>query len=66
MSTQSKIEHSLNDLIEIARDGQKFYSEAATKVKDAELAALFTRIAGGTPDESLVVLPTHLVLRGSA
>ncbi|WP_349986023.1 PA2169 family four-helix-bundle protein [Stenotrophomonas sp. WHRI 8082] len=50
MSTQSKIEHSLNDLIEIARDGQKFYSEAATKVKDAELAALFTRIAGSKSD----------------
>ncbi len=46
MSTGSKIEHSLNDLIEIARDGDKFYTEAAGKVKDAELSALFTRIAG--------------------
>ena len=46
MSTQSTIEHRLNDLIEIARDGKSFYEEAATKVKDAELAALFTRIAG--------------------
>jgi DNA-binding LacI/PurR family transcriptional regulator len=27
---------------------------------------LLTRISGGTPDESLVVLPTHLVSRGSA
>ena len=45
MSTQSKIEHSLNDLIEIARDGKDFYEEAAGKVKDAELSALFTRIA---------------------
>lgn len=46
MSTHSKTEHELNDLIEIARDGKDFYEEAATKVKDAELAALFTRIAG--------------------
>lgn len=46
MSTQSTIEHRLNDLIEIARDGKSFYEEAATKVKDAELSALFTRIAG--------------------
>ncbi|AWH18368.1 hypothetical protein C1922_14225 [Stenotrophomonas sp. ZAC14D2_NAIMI4_7] len=46
MSTQSTIESRLNDLIEIARDGKSFYEEAATKVKDAELSALFTRIAG--------------------
>lgn len=46
MSTQSTIEHRLNDLIEIARDGKSFYEEAATKVKDAELSALFVRIAG--------------------
>lgn len=45
MNTQKKIQHSLNDLIEIARDGQDFYTEAATQVKDAELASLFTRIA---------------------
>lgn len=46
MSTESKTAHTLNDLIEIARDGQSFYTEAADKVKDAELSALFTRIAG--------------------
>ncbi len=46
MNTQKKIQHSLNDLIEIARDGEAFYAEAAGKVKDAELSALFTRIAG--------------------
>lgn len=40
-----KIQHSLNDLIEIARDGGEFYTEAAHKVKDAELSALFTRMA---------------------
>jgi len=46
MSTETKTAHELNDLIEIARDGQDFYTEAAGKVEDAELKALFTRIAG--------------------
>lgn len=46
MNAQKKTEHSLNDLIEIARDGQAFFSEAASKVGNPELAALFTRIAG--------------------
>lgn len=46
MSTESKTAHTLNDIIEIARDGQDFYTEAADKVKDAELSALFTKIAG--------------------
>jgi len=50
MSTESKIEHSLNDLIEIAHDGKDFYTEAAGKVKDPELSALFTRIAGVKTD----------------
>jgi DNA-binding LacI/PurR family transcriptional regulator len=27
---------------------------------------LLTRIGGGTPEESLVILPTHLVVRDSA
>jgi len=35
MSTQSTIEHRLNDLIEIARDGKSFYEEAATKASRA-------------------------------
>ncbi|WP_282297929.1 PA2169 family four-helix-bundle protein [Stenotrophomonas sp. PS02289] len=46
MSIQSETTSTLNDLIEIARDGKDFYTEAAGKVKDAELSALFTRIAG--------------------
>lgn len=46
MSHDNKIEHSLHDLIAIARDGQEFYTDAAKNVEDAELAALFTRIAG--------------------
>lgn len=45
MNQQKKIEHSLNDLIAIARDGEAFYTEAAGKVDDPELSALFTRIA---------------------
>ena len=46
MSNESRIEHTLNDLIAIARDGQAFYTEAAQKVDHSELSALFTRIAG--------------------
>ena len=41
----ASVEHSLNDLIEIARDGQSFYEEAASKVQDTELSSLFRRIA---------------------
>ena len=35
----------LNDLVAIARDGKSFYEHAATKVDDAQLQALFQRIA---------------------
>lgn len=45
MSEKKKIEHSLNDLIAIARDGQDFYQEAQGKVDHPELSALFGRIA---------------------
>lgn len=45
MSQSTKIEHSLNDLIAIARDGKEFYEEAQTKVDDTELSQLFGRIA---------------------
>jgi len=37
--------HMLNDLVSIARDGKSFYEHAATKVNDAELKKLFSRIA---------------------
>lgn len=50
MNTQSKIQHSLNDLIEIARDGSDFYTEAAGKVDNAELATLFQQMAGHKRD----------------
>lgn len=42
--------NNLNDLIEIARDGKDFYAEAAQKVKDAQLSALFNRIAATKHD----------------
>ena len=42
--TDKKIQHTLNDLIEIARDGSEFYAEAAGKVESAELATLFRRM----------------------
>ncbi|MCR6664099.1 MAG: PA2169 family four-helix-bundle protein [Luteimonas sp.] len=45
MNTDKKIQHSLNDLIEIARDGSEFYTEAAGKVKNPELSALFGQMA---------------------
>lgn len=45
MNVEKKIQHSLNDLIEIARDGGEFYTEAAGKVKDARLATLFSQMA---------------------
>ncbi len=45
MNMEKKIQHSLNDLIEIARDGGDFYTEAASKVENPELSALFGQMA---------------------
>lgn len=45
MNTNTEIQHSLNDLIEIARDGGDFYTEAAGKVEDSELSTLFGQMA---------------------
>lgn len=45
MNADAKTQHSLNDLIEIARDGGDFYTEAASKVEDTELSALFGQMA---------------------
>ena len=45
MNMEKKIQHSLNDLIEIARDGGDFYTEAAGKVKNSELSTLFSQMA---------------------
>ncbi|MEN1958138.1 PA2169 family four-helix-bundle protein [Luteimonas changyuni] len=46
MTNEKKIQHTLNDLIEIARDGSEFYTEAAGKVDNGELSTLFTQMAG--------------------
>lgn len=45
MNTEKKIQHSLNDLIEIARDGGDFYTEATGKVRDPKLSSLFGQMA---------------------
>ncbi len=45
MSIEKEIQHSLNDLIEIARDGADFYNEAAGKVEKPELSSLFNQMA---------------------
>ncbi len=50
MTTHNKTTHTLNDLIAISRDGRDFYQEAAEKVSDAQLSALFLRIAGVKSD----------------
>ena len=50
MDTGKKIQHTLNDLIEIARDGSDFYTEAAGKVDNPELTTLFQTMAGHKRD----------------
>ncbi len=35
---------TLNDLIEVTRDGQRFYEEATDKIEDETLRALFLRL----------------------
>ena len=45
MNTNTETQHSLTDLIEIARDGSDFYTEAAGKVEDRELSELFGQMA---------------------
>ena len=42
--------NSLSDLIEISEDGTAFYEEAAQKVKDKKLSALFARLAKAKAD----------------
>ena len=37
--------HQLNELIEVTRDGQRFYQHAAEEVKDVELQHLFRDLA---------------------
>lgn len=63
MNTETKISHSLNDLIAIARDGQDFYTEASKKVEDTELSALFSRIAG-VKQNIVIALSTEVKAAG--
>jgi uncharacterized protein (TIGR02284 family) len=42
--------HALNNLIEICRDGINFYRDAAEKIDDAQLKALFQRMAQAKAD----------------
>lgn len=41
----NKSMNQLNELIEITRDGQRFYQHAAEEVKDVELQHLFRDLA---------------------
>ncbi|RXR07426.1 PA2169 family four-helix-bundle protein [Pseudoxanthomonas composti] len=63
MSIEKKTAGTVNDLIQIARDGSDFYTEAAGKVEDAELSALFRRIAT-TKDEIVAKLSAVVVASG--
>ena len=42
--TEAPATSTLNDLIEVTRDGQRFYEEAADKIGDETLRALFLRL----------------------
>lgn len=59
MSIESRSARKINDLIEIARDGGKFYLDAFKDVKDAQLSALFLEIAA--TKEEIVTRLTHVV-----
>ena len=55
--------HALNNLIEICRDGINFYRDAAQKVEDAQLQALFGRMAQAKAD-LVQALGTEVRLEG--
>ncbi len=42
----SKDMENLKEIVEIARDGEKFYQDAEAKVADATLKSVFARMAG--------------------
>jgi uncharacterized protein (TIGR02284 family) len=46
----SKTTTQLNELIEITRDGQRFYQHAQEEVKDARLKALFSEMSRAKTD----------------
>jgi uncharacterized protein (TIGR02284 family) len=53
----------LNELIEIARDGKKFYLDAATKVTGAEVQQVF-RTQASAREQLINDLSQHVVIRG--
>lgn len=53
----------LNELIEIARDGKKFYLDAATKVTGAEVQQIF-RAQASAREQLINDLSQHVVTRG--
>lgn len=55
----------LNDLIEVTRDGQRFYEEAADKIGDETLRALFLRLVESRRD-LIDELSAHVASRGEA
>lgn len=46
----SKSTNQLNELIEITRDGQRFYQHAQEEVKDARLKAIFSEMSRAKTD----------------
>lgn len=53
----------LNELIEIARDGKKFYLDAAAKVTDGEVQLIF-RTQANVREQLINTLSQHVVIRG--
>ncbi|MDR3389136.1 MAG: PA2169 family four-helix-bundle protein [Rudaea sp.] len=60
----SKDTATLNDMIEVLNDGKKFYEEAATQIRRADLKALFSRMAR-TKDSIASDLRTAVVASGA-
>ncbi len=55
----------LNTLIEVSRDGLKFYSDAASKVKDPDVRAVFETQANAR-EQLINDLSRHVNVRGAA
>lgn len=53
----------LNDLIEVARDGERFYIDAASKVGNTELKGLFRQMAE-VRQQLIDALGDHVLARG--
>lgn len=55
----------LNTLIEVSRDGQKFYSDAANKVKDPDVRTVFETQANAR-EQLINDLSRHVAVRGES